>query len=172
MKIFLMIMVTIWLTACSSVSPRIQSAPAGDLQLKQAATNVGEFKGQTVRWGGKVIEVKNFETYSVIQLVQFPLNRYGRPVEDGASQGRFFSRSADFLDPEIYQLGAMVTVVGQITEDETIKVDQKTLVLPVVGIEETKVWPAFNAASGRPYNPKHDWPFVGFGYYGTGSYSP
>jgi outer membrane lipoprotein len=160
-----------FIVACSSAPATIQHAPHADLQLKQVSPNVDAYMGEAVRWGGKIIDVKNEQSYSQIQLVQFPLNRYGRPVESNESQGRFLVRSNEFLDPEIFTNGSMLTVYGKITDKATLKVDQKTLTLPVIDIIDSQRWPV-NSASGRPYNPKHDWPFVGFGYYATGSYSP
>ncbi|MCX4187418.1 Slp family lipoprotein [Methylophaga sp. OBS4] len=171
MKIFIYAAIAL-LTACSGVSSNIQSAPAGDIQLKQVVTGVETYMGTTVRWGGKIISISNYETYSSLQIVQFPLNRYGRPIADRHSQGRFISQSKNFLDPEIYQEGTMVTFVGTVSAEETIKVDQKTLTLPVIDIIDSHLWIDKYSGTNREYNPKHDAPFVGYGYYGTGYYSP
>jgi len=171
MKAIIIASLAIFITACSSAPATIQHAPRGDIQLKQVIPDADAHVGEAVRWGGKIIEVKNQQDFSRLQLVQFPLNRYGRPVESRESQGRFLVRSHAFLDPEIFTIGSMLTVYGKIAETSTLKVDQKTLTLPVLDIIDSQRWP-LNSASGRPYNPKHDWPFVGFGYYATGSYSP
>lgn len=159
------------LTACSYMSPTIKP-PTEDLSLKQVAENIELFKGKTVRWGGKIIAVENNEQQSEILVVQFPLNRVGRPDESNDSDGRFFIRSADFLDPEVYKKDSFVTVLGEVVDHKSITVDQKQLTLPVIQLIKDQRWPANNPVSGLPYNPKHDWPFVGYGYYGTGSYSP
>lgn len=171
MKIFIYAAIAL-LTACSGVSSNIQSAPAGNIQLKQVVASVETYKGTPVRWGGKIIKVSNYETHSSLQIVQFPLNRYGRPVAATPSQGRFISQSKNFLDPEIYQEGTMVTFVGTVRDEETIKVDQKTLTLPVIDISDSHLWVDKYSGTNKEYNPKHDARFVGYGYYGTGSYSP
>ncbi|MCX4193639.1 Slp family lipoprotein [Methylophaga sp. OBS1] len=171
MKAFFMASLALLLTACSTAPTTIQHAPKTDLQLKQVSVDVASHIDEAVRWGGKIIEVNNEQNYTQIQLIQFPLNRYGRPVESDDSQGRFLVKSDAFLDPAIFTTGSMLTVYGRIIDKKLIKVDQRTLTLPVVTIIDSQRWPA-NSASGRPYNPKHDWPFVGFGYYATGSYSP
>jgi outer membrane lipoprotein len=160
------------LTACSYMSPKIQPPAEGDLSLKQVADNINLYQGKTVRWGGKIIAVENSEQQSEILVVQFPLNRVGRPDESSDSEGRFFIRSADFLDPEVYKPDSFITVLGQVVAQKNITVDQKQLTLPVIQQSKEQRWPANNPVSGLPYNPKHDWPFVGYGYYGTGSYSP
>lgn len=169
MKTFIIMLFALTLTACGTTSST--GGRYGAVQLEQVMSAVDSHIGQSVRWGGKIIEVKNFQDYSQIQLVQFPLNRRGRPIETDESQGRFFVRSNAFLDPEIFKVGTMLTVNGEVVDKATLKVDQKDLVLPVVTIADTQRWPT-HSASGRPYNPKHDWPFVGYGYYATGSYSP
>lgn len=171
MRIFVVAFMTLLISACSSAPANIQHSPYGDLQLAQVTPSVDSHIGDTVRWGGKIIEVKNYQDFSQIQLVQFPLNRLGRPIESDDSQGRFYVRSDTFLDPEIYKVGTMLTVYGKVTDKDTLMVDQKDLLLPIVTIAESHRWPS-TSASGRPYNPKHDWPFVGYGYYATGSYSP
>ncbi|KKN47463.1 hypothetical protein LCGC14_0662640 [marine sediment metagenome] len=160
------------LTACSSVSPQIQFAAADALQLKQAAADIDASIGKTVRWGGKIISVSNEQDQSSLQIVQFPLSYIGRPVESKASQGRFIVQTTKFLDPEVYKKDELVTVVGTLTSSQVIQVDQKKLTLPVLEMTETHRWSRLNPSSGLPYNPKHDQPFVGYGYYGTGSYSP
>lgn len=171
MKTFIIACMALLIAACSSAPANIQHSPYGDVQLKQVAPAVDSHIGETVRWGGKIIEVKNFQDHSQIQLVQFPLNRIGRPIASEQSQGRFYVTSSDFLDPEIFKVDTMLTVYGKVSDKAMLQVDQKSLTLPVVTVEESHRWPA-TSASGRPYNPKHDWPFVGFGYYATGSYSP
>lgn len=172
MRTLIITIFALTLSACGTApSNTDQRGPYGAVQLEQVTPAVDSHTGQSVQWGGKIIEVNNFQNYSQLQLVQFPLNRYGRPIETGKSQGRFFVRSNDFLDPEIFTVGSFLTVNGEVVDKATVKVDQKDLILPVVKLADSQRWPV-NKESGRPYNPKHDWPFIGYGYYGTGSYSP
>ncbi len=125
-----------------------------------------------MRWGGVVADVSNHEDHAELTLVQFPVTRYGKPISTTNSAGRFSVKSDRFLDPVIYETGALVTVVGLINGEQTRKVDQKSLRMPLVTMTDSQVWPEQYAHRKRPYNPKHDWPFRGYGYYGTGSYSP
>lgn len=167
----LIIMAIMMLTACSMVSPPMEFAPEQNVALKQVKADPASYMGQSVRWGGKILSVNNYPNYSEIQLVEFPLNYRSRPVVSTQSQGRFLIRSGAFLDPEIYQVGLMLTAQGEVKDLVTLQVDQKVLSVPVISLEQSHVWSKNNAA-GLPHNPKHDLPFVGLGYYGTGSYSP
>ncbi|BDZ74297.1 hypothetical protein GCM10025856_20160 [Methylophaga marina] len=160
------------LVACSYMSPSIKPPAEGDLSLQQVAMDIQANSGKRVRWGGKIIAVENTDQQSEILVVQFPLNRAGRPDDSLNSDGRFYVRSANFLDPEVYKPDSFITVLGQVVDEKKMTVDQKQLTLPVIQLLKDQRWPANNSVSGLPYNPKHDWPFVGYGYYGTGSYSP
>lgn len=169
---YITIIVAAMLSGCAAMNPSIENPPARDLQFAQVSPNISQYQGEVVRWGGVVAEVSNQENQAELTLVQFPVTRYGKPITTANSAGRFIVQSDGFLDPLIYEKGALVTVVGTINGEQTRKVDQKALRMPVVVLTDSQVWPEQYADRKRPYNPKHDWPFRGYGYYGTGSYSP
>ncbi len=171
MKFMTVIMIAL-LSGCVAMKPSIENPPARDLQYAQVLPNLSQYQGEIVRWAGVVADVSNLENQSELTLVQFPVTRYGKPITTANSAGRFIVQSSSFLDPLIYEKGALVTVVGTLSGDETRKVGQKSLRMPVVTMTDSQVWPEQYADRKRPYNPKHDWPFRGYGYYGTGSYSP
>lgn len=171
MKFMTVIMLAL-LSGCAAMNPSIENPPARDLQYAQVLPNLSQYQGEVVRWAGVVADVSNLENQSELTLVQFPVTRYGKPITTANSAGRFIVKSNGFLDPLIYEKGALVTVVGTLSGDETRKVGQKSLLMPVVTMTDSQVWPEQYADRERPYNPKHDWPFRGYGYYGTGSYSP
>ncbi len=171
MKFMTIIMLAL-LSGCAAMNPSIENPPARDLQYAQVLPNLSQYQGEVVRWAGVVADVSNLENQSELTLVQFPVTRYGKPITTANSAGRFIVQSSGFLDPLIYEKGALVTVVGTLSGDETRKVGQKSLRMPVVTMTDSQVWPEQYADRKRPYNPKHDWPFRGYGYYGTGSYSP
>lgn len=171
MKLFVFVMITI-VTGCATMSPSIENPPVNDLQYAQVLPNLDQYQGEVVRWGGVVADVSNQENQAEMTLVQFPVTRYGKPITTANSVGRFIVQTSGFLDPLIYEKGALVTVVGTISGEQSRKVDEKTLRMPVVTMTDNQVWPEQYADRKRPYNPKHDAPFIGYGYYGTGSYSP
>ena len=171
MKKFLLLFVVVAIAGCAS-SPSIHRAPANDLQLTQVLSNVNAAQNQVIRWGGAVVEVNNQSDFAEVTLVQFPLNRIGKPVATLQSDGRFIVRTEQFLDPLIYHSGALITVLGTVSELRSVAVDERMLQQPVIELQQVHVWPDNYGDRQHPYNPKHDAPFLGYGYYGTGSYSP
>jgi len=164
----------ILLTACSSTSPLIKTAPPEDYQLKRVVLDVDSFIGKQVRWGGKVIKVNNDDNYSTVHMVQFPLNGYGKPRLRQSSQGRFSSQSREFLDPVIFEEGTLVTFSGTVQATETVTIDKKSLLVPVINITEFHIWPERNTEldHGHYYVSPRYRPYVGYGYYGRGRYYP
>lgn len=168
----LTLFVILVLTACGPTKPSIHAKSNNDISYEQVIQNVDLYQGQLVRWGGMIGQVANYENFSELTIVQFPLTRHGVPISTEPSAGRFIVRSEHFLDPLIYSPEKLVTIIGTVKTLQLQKVDQKMLNLPLIAVEQSHVWPQNNPSSSRTYNPKHDAPFLGYGYYGTGTYAP
>ena len=101
-------------------------------------------------------------------------NGYGKPRPTQSSQGRFSSQSREFLDPVIFEEGTLVTFFGTVLAAETIKVDKKSLLVPIMNITELHIWPEINSNLDHSHyyiTPRHG-RYIGYGYYGTGRYYP
>lgn len=162
----------LFLSACASQSPTVHRTPADNVDLQTVLNTHEAHQDKTVRWGGAVAQLKNYAEHAELTIVEFPLTKRGKPIATQNSAGRFVVETGRFLDPLIYKEGALVTVLGKVSGSQTLTVDEKTLTAPVLTLLDSRVWPDSYADRGRPYNPKHDDRFIGYGYYGTGSYSP
>lgn len=171
MRIVSLLFITL-LAACSAGKPSLFATSTNDITYQQLTQHVDQFQHEIVRWGGVIVDVENAEDRARLTVVHFPLTRYGKPITSENSDGRFVVLSERFLDPIIYSKGKLITVIGQVDGSETQKIDKRTLTLPVILLQENHLWPENYTEGSRPYNPKHDAPFLGYGYYGTGSYSP
>ncbi|NOQ76658.1 MAG: Slp family lipoprotein [Methylococcaceae bacterium] len=165
MKLVIVIL-SVFLSACSSLPVAIKAAPAQDIQLKQVVSHVTEYIGKPVRWGGQIVEVDNDDNYSTLQIVQFPLNSFGRPIVTKSSQGRFLGQSSQFFDPVVYKEGSLITFAGSIHSEVTRIVDEKSLILPVITITESHLWSSrqrydnYYGEIGYPY-------YFRYGYYSS-----
>jgi outer membrane lipoprotein len=148
-------------SACSHIPPSIEKAPPGDISYTQAIQYIDYYKNFTVRWGGIIIGVENYQYQSFIQVLLYPLNSDGRPNFNQGNAGRFMASSPKFLDPAIYKINAEVTVSGTLDGMFERTVDKKTLILPVVLSETIYLWPEYNNPDSYP----RYWNFgVGGGY--------
>lgn len=155
------------LSACSHVPKGIRKAPTPNIQIADAVKNFSANRGHQVRWGGFIIDIENLENQSIVQIMAYPLNRYGKPNLKYEAQGRFKVKTEKFLDPAIYSNSkeAQVTILGLLSDETTLMVGQKKLKLPVVELQQIYLWPKYQS---RIYPAYYDpYPFGSYRYFGS-----
>ena len=157
MKRYLLSICISLLSACSNLPPAIEDPPLYDISYSQATQDIAHFKEAPVRWGGVVIDIENEQNFSLVQVLYYPLNNYGRPRLDKPNKGRFLFKSAEFLDPTVYKKDTEITVAGTLKGDIQRSVGNKTLRLPLISATVIHLWPPY-----VPYN------YYGYGGYGYG----
>ncbi len=160
MKCHLLFICISLLSACSNLPPAIEDPPLYDISYSQATQDIAHFKESPVRWGGVVIDVENEQNFSLVQVLYYPLNNYGRPRIDKPNKGRFLFKSAEFLDPTVYKKDTEITVAGTLKGDIQRSVGNKTLHLPLISATVIHLWP--------PYVPDNYYGYGGYGYGGYG----
>ena len=163
------LLVTILLTACSTLAPTIQAVPEGNLQLSKVNnSDVEQYVGELVRWGGIIVNVKAENGRSTLEIRHAPLARYGFPLTKNLpSQGSFIAQTTNELEPSIYLPGLLITFSGIVTAERTASSDRG---LPHIDIVDVKLWP-YNKTADKPYtyiNSESE--FKGYGVYGSGDY--
>ena len=165
------------LSACSNLPPAIEDPPLYDLSYSQAIRNITQYKDAPVRWGGVVIDVENEQNFSLVQVLYYPLNSYGRPRLDKPNEGRFLIKSPQFLDPAVYTKDSEITVAGILKGDVERKVGNKTLRLPLISSTVIYLWPDYLPGNyygyggyggfgfGYPYYGYYGYPYYWGGYY-------
>jgi len=140
MKWFLLISILL-LQACSNLPANIKNAPSVDIQPHHVLSNSNNVNNTPVRWGGKIIDVENKANETVIQILFYPLNYYGRPQLNQTSSGRFLSISKQFLDPAVFTKDAEITIAGTLQGSEEKMIGEKTITVPIVSINNHYIWP-------------------------------
>lgn len=142
-KPILSVLFAIILTGCSpglsqqSLSKVTYMGPFSELQ-----ENPNQFIDEIVIFGGKIIEINVTPTSSELMVLQMPLNNQNRPENPDQSKGRFLVRSEQFLDPAIYQQGALLSTVGIIKGSKEQAIGGFNYVYLLLEAIEIKLWPA------------------------------
>lgn len=166
------IVLSLSLAACSTLPESIKKAPEKELSLIEATSKVQE--GTDIRWGGEVVLVENKENHSLVEIVAYPLNHYGKPKTSKQSQGRFVAKTTEFYDPQVYKKGTLITISGKVAGSEKRKVDERSIRMPVIDMGASHKWraqqtyhrdPYFDPFYS-PYSPYHSF----YGGYGYGRY--
>jgi len=129
------------LTACASHVPEhIRTKPTVNITPKQVQKSPETFKGQTIRWGGTIIKIKNLKAETHLTILAQSLGSYGEPVGEDQSHGRFIAIVPFFLDPAIYAKERVITIFGEISAVETKKIDDFVYDYPVVKVKQHYLW--------------------------------
>jgi outer membrane lipoprotein len=171
MKRYLLSIYLLLLSACSNLPPAIEDPPLFDLSYSQATQKISQYKEAPVRWGGVIIDVENEQNFSLVQVLYYPLNSYGRPRLDQPNKGRFIFKSAEFLDPAVYTKDTEVTVAGTLKGDTEHSVGKKILRLPVISATTIHLWPAYIPVNYYGYGGYGGFGY-GYPYYGYYGYYP
>lgn len=138
--------------------------------------------GKIIKVGGVVLSAKRLVDRTEVMVLQIPLDSDSVPKWNRTeSQGRFIATQQTFLDPATLPEGTRVTIIGEVTGQASVQVDEEEKVYPVVAIQALKVWPMIprNEYGYRPYWGPYPywggywgsyWPYspYSFGYYGRG----
>lgn len=147
------------LGACSGLPERLQNVPVTDVTYKQASKSLSKYDGTSVRWGGTIVEVKNEQNFTLVQVLAYPLSYTGRPKTREQSPGRFTIKSAKFLDPEVYEEEREITVAGTIKGDIERTIGNRTVRMPLLLGEAVYLWPQDYGRGYYPYYWGHYGPY-------------
>lgn len=136
---------------------RNQVDPA--LSFNQILHSPNNYVGKKVVWGGIIVQTRNLENVTEIEVVEKDLDCFGYPSYDDESRGRFLFRKQGYLEAQIYAKGRMVTGGGTVVAAKSGKIGEVAYNFPVIEVEELKLW---------------DTPYQGYRYppYGYGPYIP
>ncbi len=138
---FYLISICLLLSACSGLSPVFKDVQVTDITYNQVSEDIDRYKNSIVRWGGVIIDVENNEDFSLMQLMFYPLDYYGRPQLNKPSEGRFVIKSAEFLHPEHYSADREIIAVGVIDGDIELTTSNKTSVwVPLIKATDIHLW--------------------------------
>lgn len=133
--------IALLLSACSIVPDELKVAEQTNLVSYQQALDKPEaVVGQTARWGGAIADVRNSDSGTIIEVVNFDLIHYGRPQTSDESDGRFLAVIDKFVDPLVYKKGRFITFVGQIETPKEGKIDEYKYLFPTLAVSGMKLW--------------------------------
>lgn len=142
------------LGGCATTATQQLPAPAAgspNVQQVRADSDANLFK--TVRWGGTIVDVKNKNGETRVEIIAQPLRRSGQPDFRQASDGRFIAVFDQFLEPTDYKVNSQITVFGLVNGKETGKIGEAEYEYPVVEISDHQLWQGRNARyAGRSHN--------------------
>jgi len=123
------------LAGCASIPQPLRGDYAAiEPKAAQSAT-------QTVRWGGRVIDVLPGATQTCLDILGMPLDASARPRDLDADIGRFRACKSGFLDPAVFISGREVTIVGEIDQQVEQQIGEYRYRMAQVRVTTLFLWP-------------------------------
>ena len=137
------------------ISKQLRGQVAKELTLQVVLKNPEAYKGKTVLWSGVIISSVNLKKGTMIEVLQKPADKQGRPKDVDESEGRFLALYPGYLDVAIYNGGRKVTVAGEIQGKKIQRLGEIDYTYPFISAKEIHLWPV--EKEDRVYYPCPYW---------------
>ncbi len=139
-KIGLLIVILSIMSCAGGISKQVRSRVDYSRPFIQVRQEPEKFVGETVMWGGRIIDTRTKNKGTELMVLQLALDRQNRPKNNDKSQGRFIIQSPQFMDPAVYSPGDLITVVGTLRGSETRLIGDMSYQYPLLDMIEIKKW--------------------------------
>ncbi|RKY84742.1 hypothetical protein DRQ11_11135 [candidate division KSB1 bacterium] len=155
-------------TGCAPViSKPLREQVAKGLTLSEVLKSPEVYKGKIILWSGVIINSVNLKEGTMIEVLQKPADRQGKPKDVDQSEGRFLVLYPDYLDVAIYRRGRKVTVAGEIQGKRIQPLGEIDYIYPLISAKEIHLWPVEKEERFYPYPCWHyPWWYGPFWYWG------
>lgn len=151
-NLLLFMMFSVFLAACGpKVIPKEHEEKIDKkLTFAEVKRDPAAFKGKRILVGGEIIETRNLEGKTEIEILQKPLGRDRGPLQIDQSEGRFLLIHPSFLDPSVFGSGRRVTAVGVVEGSRSQKIGESEMVFPILENEHIHLWPVGSGQRNEP----------------------
>jgi outer membrane lipoprotein len=108
------------------------------------------FTGKLLILGGTLSHITSTKEGVLLEVVQKPLDYWGRPKRTDRTGGRFLVRSAKRLDAMIFAPGRDITVAAEVEGTRGKALGDLEYSYPVVVLRELKLWEREYPSWNRP----------------------
>ncbi len=113
-KLILILALTVIIGCAHVISQEVRDEVDPEVTPEMLFGSPDAYKGRTVILGGVIINSKNTDEGTLIEVLQKPIDYRGRPANTDISLGRFLVFYEGYLDTAIYSVGRKVTVAGEV----------------------------------------------------------
>lgn len=132
---------TVFAAGCAPViSDDVLKGADRNLTYEEVVAEPARYTGETVVFGGTVLEVENEEGLTRVYVLQQPLSWRLRPRVSDPSGGRFIAEYDGFVDPAVYGKGREITVAGVVRKFRSGIIGKMPYYYPVIEVTEDHLW--------------------------------
>jgi outer membrane lipoprotein len=124
-------------------------APVGDRSITPAVAAADPAHvGERVTWGGTLVEARNLEDSTELEMIGYPLDACGRPRIDAGAVGRFIIVRGGYLETAQLRAGQPITATGAILATREGNVGDAYYRFPLLADPTPRVLPDERVSTG------------------------
>jgi outer membrane lipoprotein len=160
-KIAFLMSAALFFQGCSyAISPELAKRADKTIPFESLARDPDPYKGKLVILGGIITQTTPVKKGTLIEVLQKPLDYWGKPRRTDRTGGKFLVYSSAYLDPLVYAPERELTVAAEVEGTRSKALGDIEYSYPVVLSKELKLWPQERPPQYRPdyidplrYNP-------------------
>lgn len=133
-----------------AISPEVVEQADKTLTFRQLQADPDTFKGKIIILGGTIAQTSNTPQGTIIEIVEKPLDYWGKPKRTNKTGGNFLAVHPGYLDPLVYAPGREITVAAEIEGTRSKALGEREYSYPVVVVKELKLWEREHQSWDRP----------------------
>jgi outer membrane lipoprotein len=142
MKIFTVLFgIMLFLHGCTyAVSPGMVEKADKTISFEKLRADPDLYQGKLLILGGTIAQITNLKQGSLIEVVQKPLDYWGKPKRTNRTGGRFLVLHSRYLNPMTYAPGRAITVAAEVEGTHSKALGDSAYSYPIVVSKELKLW--------------------------------
>jgi outer membrane lipoprotein len=142
---------TLLVQGCMYAISRDMTAKADKaITFEMLQADPDSFKGKILILGGTISHISNTKQGTLLEVVQRPLDYWGKPKRTSRTGGTFLVFYPGYLNTFVYEPGREVTVAAEVEGTRSKALGEIEYSYPVVVAKEMKLWEREPPAAIRP----------------------
>ncbi len=127
------------LWACAPIAHQWAQQTDPHLSYAKVVDNPSAYTGAFILWGGTIQGNQPIPGGTELMVEEAPLSPRERP-DLQITQGMFIAKISEYLNPDTFGQGRVVTLAGQLIGEEKRTVGVEEYTFPVVAIRQIHLW--------------------------------
>ncbi len=150
-NIVMLFALTLLLQGCPYAISRSMTAKADNtITFEMLQADPDSFKGKILILGGTISQITNTKKGTTLEVVQRPLDYWGKPKRTSRTGGSFLVLYPGYLNTFVYEPGREITVAVEVEGTRSKALGETEYSYPVVVAKEIKLWEREPSAAARP----------------------
>ncbi len=120
------------------------------ISFESLERNPDTYKGKLVIVGGIITQTTPLKQGVLIEVLQRPLDYWGKPQRTDKTGGKFLVYSSSYLDPLVYAPERVITVAAEVEGFRSKALGDTEYSYPILRSRELKLWPRERSPQNHP----------------------